>query len=328
MRTEGPMSYHNIKEKLRDLKILIIGDLMVDHYMWGSCERISPEAPVPVVDIEREETTLGGAGNVLKNLLAFGVAADVVSVIGYDQAGKEICSLLSESSISISGVYKETNRHTSKKSRVLAAHHQMIRFDKETRENISAEGELFIINKVREGIAGYDVVLISDYLKGVLTNKVLEEVIKCCRENNKVVIVDPKGDDYKKYKGANIIKPNKKEAAIATHIKIATVDDVKAAAKALHTEIGCDAVIITLSEDGMAIYDSHFEIIPTRASEVFDVTGAGDTVLASLGLCIGLNMTVKEATIFANHAAAIVVSKVGSAVATIDEVFEHIENNS
>jgi D-beta-D-heptose 7-phosphate kinase / D-beta-D-heptose 1-phosphate adenosyltransferase len=321
------MSYNTLKDKVAGLKVLVIGDLMIDHYMWGTCERISPEAPVPVVDIKKEEVTLGGAGNVLKNLLSFGVTANIISVIGDDEAGKEVCNLLIKSSILTDGIYKDAARHTSKKSRVLASNHQMLRIDKESKDGISAEAEAFVINKFKEQVLENDILLISDYLKGVLTDNVLKEIIQYARLLNKKIIVDPKGNNYCKYKGANIIKPNKKEAGIATQTKITNTAELKKAAESLQKSLACDAIIITLSEDGLAILDSDFEIIPTKASEVYDVTGAGDTVLASLGVCIGLNLSVKEASVFANHAAAIVVSKVGSAVATIDEVLTHIQYN-
>ena len=312
---------------LSELKILVIGDLMIDHYMWGKFERISPEAPVPIVDITKEEITLGGAGNVLKNLKSFGVKTDVVSVIGEDYCANELCTLLEELQIDLKSVFREAKRITSKKTRVLASNHQMIRIDNESKIPINYQSETSIINFVKENIINYNVVLISDYLKGNLTNNVLTNVIKYARDNNVVVVVDPKGDNYSKYAGANIVKPNKKEAAIATGMTITDIDSLHEAANALRKQIKADTIVITLSEEGIAICDDHFEIIPTKASEVFDVTGAGDTVLASIGICIAAGMPIKEACIFANHAAAIVVSKIGSAVTTVNEVLKHIEDN-
>jgi rfaE bifunctional protein kinase chain/domain len=300
---------------------------MIDHYMWGKFERISPEAPVPIVDIIKEESTLGGAGNVLKNLNSFGVKAHIVSVIGNDKDGDELCGLLTESGFDLNGVHRETGRITSKKSRVLAIKHQMMRIDKESKMPVNAESEDFIINFVKANIKGYQVILISDYLKGTLTDRVLYQIIACARANNVLTIVDPKGINYSKYAGANIVKPNRKEAAIATGIEIIDTDSLKKAAEQLQKQIQADAVVITLSEEGMAIYNDHFEIIPTKAKEVFDVTGAGDTVLASIGICIACGMDIKDACIFANHAAAIVVSKIGSAVTTVDDVLSHLENN-
>jgi len=314
-----------ILESLNNLKVLVVGDLMIDHYMWGKFERISPEAPVPIIDIVSEEVTLGGAGNVLKNLSSFGVSADVVSVTGDDVSADELLILLSDARVSVSGIHREANRVTSKKSRILASKHQMMRFDRESKEPVNTESEDFIIDFVKSNITNYKLLLLSDYLKGTLTNRVLTEIIACARQNNVIVIVDPKGANYSRYTGANIIKPNKKEAAVATGIDITDSESLKAVAQTLKKQTGADAVVVTLSEEGMAIYDDHFEIIPTRASEVFDVTGAGDTVLASIGICVASGMSVKDACIFANHAAAIVVSKIGSAVTTVDAVLEHIK---
>ena len=316
----------SLLNKFEDIRILVIGDLMVDHYMWGKFERISPEAPVPIVDIIKEEVTLGGAGNVLKNLNSFGAKSDVVSVIGDDLCADELFTLLRDAGDSLSGIHHEPNRITTKKSRILASKHQMMRFDRESNHPINEASENFIINFVKDNAASYKVILISDYLKGTLTNKVLAEVIACARKNNVIVIVDPKGSNYSKYMGANVIKPNKKEEAIATGIDIADSESLKAAAQSLKKQTGADAVVVTLSEEGMAIYDDHFEIIPTKASEVFDVTGAGDTVLASIGICIASGMSIKDACVFANHAAAIVVSKIGSAVTTVEAVLQHIKN--
>jgi len=321
------MSIDQIQDKVSAIKVLVIGDLMIDHYMWGTCERVSPEAPVLIVDVKKEEITLGGAGNVIKNLDAFGVYSDILSVIGTDIAGDEVIELLKNKNTGIDYMFRDPGRLTSKKSRVLASGHQMIRIDKETKASISTDAENHIIDFVKKNVLIYNIVLISDYLKGVLTDSLLSRIITCCRENNVPVIVDPKGNNYLKYKGATIIKPNKKEASIASAINILDKQDIENAALYLKKQLDTEAVVITLSEEGIAIYDDHFEIIPTKASEVFDVTGAGDTVLAGLGLCIAVGLSIQAACMFANHAAAIVVSKVGSATATLSEVLEHIKLN-
>jgi len=309
-------------------RLLVIGDLMVDHYLWGTCDRISPEAPVPVVDIVREDVTLGGAGNVLKNLKAYGANADIVSVIGHDYAGQEIMQLLSEMSFEMQGIFKESQRQTSKKSRVLASGHQMLRIDKETKTAVLRQTEDAITLHLTKVIPEYDLVLVSDYNKGLLTDKLLKVIIQLCNANGKPVIIDPKGSDYSKYSGATIIKPNRKEAAIAVGRELKTIEDVAYAASKLKQELGAEAVVITLSEEGMAIFDGRFTVIPTRASDVFDVTGAGDTVLASLGICIAAGATLHDACTFSNHAAAIVVSKVGSVTTTIDEVYKHYQKST
>lgn len=321
------MEINELRNKISDIKILVIGDIMIDHYMNGTCERISPEAPVIVVDVKKEEITLGGAGNVIKNLYSFGVKTDILSVIGTDNSGDEVVELLKVINTSAENLIRDPNRLTSKKSRVLASGHQVVRIDKESKFAISAEAEKHIINYVKQNILQYNIVLVSDYLKGVLTNGVLRDVIECCRAHNVPIMVDPKGNDYTKYNNANIIKPNKKEASAATGINITTKQDISDVAYILKKQLNAEAVVITLSEEGMAIFDNHFEIIPTKASEVYDVTGAGDTVLSALGVCIAAGFSIQAACAFANHAAAIVVSKVGSATTTINEVLEHIKNN-
>jgi D-beta-D-heptose 7-phosphate kinase / D-beta-D-heptose 1-phosphate adenosyltransferase len=308
-------------------RILVIGDLMIDHYLWGNCERISPEAPVPIVSILNEEWTLGGAGNVVKNLASFGVDVDVMTVIGDDIDGERLCALLSELNTSTEGIYRDKNRKTTKKSRIISSNQQMLRIDKETVEPISNNAENFLLEYFYQNHYKYNTILISDYLKGTITSTLLSVVIPIANDRQTKIIVDPKGKDYSKYRGVTIIKPNRKEASLASGTVINDTTSLKQVGAFLQKEVECDAVIITMSEQGMAIFDKSFEIIPTKASEVFDVTGAGDTVLASLGICVNSGMNIKDACIFSNHAAAIVVSKLGSAVTTIDAVLDHIETN-
>lgn len=320
-------NYYRLKDLVTSINILVIGDYMIDHYMFGRCERISPEAPVPVVDIKSESITLGGAGNVVKNLSSFGILSDVLTVVGDDTAGEEMIGLLNDQKVNVEGLLKSKNRKTSKKTRIMVSNHQMIRFDNESKKDLSEDESNCIYQYLFENISKYNLVLLSDYAKGVLTPSLLQKIISLCNSNGIKTIIDPKGTDFRKYAGATIIKPNLKEASIATGIDINNSSDLEIAAIKLKTELGCESLIITLSEAGIAIFNTHLEIIPTKAKEVFDVTGAGDTVLAALGLAISVGYNVHEACIFANHAAAIVVSKVGSATATLEEILSHIENN-
>ncbi|MCJ8209932.1 D-glycero-beta-D-manno-heptose-7-phosphate kinase [Mucilaginibacter sp. RS28] len=317
--------YTDLLKKLNDIKVLLIGDLMIDHYVWGKFERISPEAPVPLIDVIRDEEMLGGAGNVLKNLASFGVQANMVSVVGDDRCGDELCQLLQDSGADTTGIFRQPGRITTKKSRILASNHQMIRIDSETRKPVDSQSEYQLVNFVEQHLGDYHILLISDYAKGVLTENVLRRVIELANQKGILSIVDPKGTDFSKYLGASVIKPNKKEAAIATRVDITDRASLEQAADKLKQLINAKTVIITLSEEGMAIYNDHLEVIPTKASEVFDVTGAGDTVLAGIGICLAAGLSVKEACTFANHAAAIVVSKIGSAVTTVDEVLERMK---
>ncbi|TFF35517.1 D-glycero-beta-D-manno-heptose-7-phosphate kinase [Mucilaginibacter psychrotolerans] len=309
------------------INVLVIGDLMIDHYIYGNCNRISPEAPVPVVEIIREQHLLGGAGNVLKNLIAFGCLADIAAVVGEDDNAAIVLSELAASNISGKGIFKDAERCTIIKSRVLVANHQLIRLDKEITKPISYQKEQKVLAYLKEHIKNHHIVLISDYDKGLLTPTLLHGIFTLCREYGIQTIVDPKGADFAKYKGANTIKPNRKEAVAASGINIKDYDSLGLACAKIQEITGCDSVIITMSEDGIAIYDAQgLQIIPTKALDVIDVTGAGDTVLASLGVAIASGNSLYDACNFANHAAAVVVSKVGSATATLPEVEHKFEN--
>ncbi|MDD5052447.1 MAG: D-glycero-beta-D-manno-heptose-7-phosphate kinase [Sulfuricurvum sp.] len=300
--------------------ILVIGDLMIDHYLWGGCERISPEAPVQVVDISRETTVLGGAGNVINNLISLGAHVSVAGAIGDDENGEELQSMLSAIGVNGNGLIKQAGRKTSKKSRIIASNQQILRYDKESKESIDKTSERGIVSYVIDVIDSCDIVILSDYGKGVITDAVAKGIIAAAKAAGKKVLVDPKGKDYRKYRGAYLLTPNKKEASEATGI---VINDDKSLKKALlNLKETCDlkCSMITLSEDGIAIYDQNMRRFPTVAKEVFDVTGAGDTVIASLSFALSLGLGIDEAAPFANHAAAVVVGKIGSATVTLGEI--------
>ncbi len=319
-------------DKLRTYqpRVLVVGDLMLDHYLWGKCDRISPEAPVQVVDIKEETTVLGGAGNVVNNLVSLGAKVDVLSVVGNDDNAQELFEILEKTGIKTDTIFKQEGRKTSKKSRVIASHQQVVRFDLESKDDISAMSAAKLIEACKRILHGVDVVLLSDYGKGVLTFDVTTTIIKLAKALKKPILVDPKGEDYRKYKGSTIITPNKKEAALAT--KIAIIDDASLhqAGNHLRNELALDYAIITLSEEGMAIFGDEIYKMPTVAREVYDVTGAGDTALASLGYALACGLDIKTAAAFANKAAAVVVGKLGSATVTLDEVeaYEHSLGNA
>lgn len=303
--------------------ILVIGDLMIDEYLWGDCERISPEAPVQIVDIKKETTVLGGAGNVISNLVSLGASVEVLSVIGDDEVGVLVKSMLSKQGVKASLV-EQKGRKTSRKTRLMASHSQVVRYDKESKNPISLESVKALFEKFQEKINSYDIVLLSDYNKGVLTKELLEKVIVYANKNGKKVLVDPKGNDFTKYKGAYLLTPNKKEAELASKIKIENSDDLKEALQKLKDEVNLAVSVITLSENGIAILENDEVVIkPTVAREVYDVTGAGDTVLASLGFALSLGCDIFTSVEFANLAAGVVVGKIGSATATLDEIEEY-----
>ncbi|MCG3693567.1 D-glycero-beta-D-manno-heptose-7-phosphate kinase [Aliarcobacter butzleri] len=303
--------------------ILVIGDLMIDHYLWGSCDRISPEAPVQVVNVKKESSVLGGAGNVINNLFTLGATVDVISVIGDDNVANELKSLLEKIKISTSNLIVENNRKTSKKSRLIASQQQVLRYDMESIDDIDEKSHKKIISNLEKNIEKYSSIILSDYGKGVLTTKLTQDIINIANKNGVKVLVDPKGKDYSKYKGSYTLTPNKKEAQEATNIDIKDENSLINALKNLKEKCDLEVSLITLSEQGIAIFDENLTIKPTVAREVYDVTGAGDTVIASIAFALGNDLNINEAVSFANLAAGVVVGKLGSATTTLDEIYEY-----
>jgi D-beta-D-heptose 7-phosphate kinase / D-beta-D-heptose 1-phosphate adenosyltransferase len=304
-------------------KILVIGDLMIDHYLWGSCERISPEAPVQVINVGDESVLLGGAGNVVNNLKKLGAKVDVISVIGNCEISNELKKLLSDIKIDTKYLITQKNRISSKKSRIIASQQQVVRYDRESSDDIDIESQNTIIETFNKIVKDYEVILLSDYGKGILTNQLTQSLINIAKKYNKKVLIDPKGKDYLKYKGAYLLTPNKKEASEATKINIVDDGSLTDAIVKLKSICDLDVSLITLSEHGIAIYDNELRTHPTIAKEVFDVTGAGDTVLASLGFAIACGFNIDEAVEFSNLAGGVVVGKIGSATATLNEIIEY-----
>ena len=303
--------------------ILVIGDLMLDHYLWGSCERISPEAPVQVVDIAKETTVLGGAGNVINNLVTLGANVSVSGVIGDDDNGKELSIMLKSIGVKTDGLVVQSGRKTSKKSRVIAVSQQVLRYDRESKEDIEVSSVEKIVSSLAKTLFLYDAIILSDYGKGVLTSVLCQSVIAMAKEMGKRVLVDPKGSDYSKYKGAYLLTPNKKEASLATKIDIKDDTSLQNALLKLKNECDLSISMITLSEDGIAIYDESVHKYPTVAKEVYDVTGAGDTVIASIAFSLSAGKSIGESCKFANLAAGVVVGKIGSATVTLAEIEEY-----
>ena len=304
-------------------RILVVGDLMIDHYLWGSCERISPEAPVQVVNVDRESTVLGGAGNVINNLRALGAEVDVMSVVGNCEISDEMRALLTNIKVDTHHLAVESGRVASKKSRIIAAQQQVVRYDRESVDAISEDTQQQLIDSYQNMVADYDVVLLSDYGKGVLTQTLTQTLIDTANVHNVKVLADPKGLNYSKYQGAYLLTPNKKEAGEATNINIEDKASLTQAITQLKHECDLDVSLITLSEQGVAIFDDELRTHPTVAREVYDVTGAGDTVLASLGFALSCDYDIDQAVEFANLAAGVVVGKIGSATATLDEIIEY-----
>lgn len=298
-------------------RILIIGDLMLDHYVWGSVERISPEAPVQILKITQENNRLGGASNVALNLIALGAKAHICGIVGDDMDGKNIISLLDSAGVNRDLLCIKSDFQSIKKTRFIASNQQVLRVD---RESVEKSLDSAILGKIAESIKQFSAIILSDYGKGALSVDFTKQIIALANDKKIPILCDPKGDDYSKYANATLLTPNKKEAQIATNIRIDSRDSLLSALKKLKNDYNLTYALITLSEDGMAIFDSKLTQIPTLAKEVYDVTGAGDTVISALafGLCNG--MDIYESAKFANAAAAVVVGKIGSAQATRAEI--------
>ncbi|WP_298432406.1 D-glycero-beta-D-manno-heptose-7-phosphate kinase [Geobacter sp.] len=308
--------------RAREIRTLVIGDLMLDEYLWGKAERISPEAPVQVVDVAREEIRIGGAGNVANNLVALGCPVSVASVIGGDENGTILLHAFSGKGVDVAGVFEDPLRATSRKTRVLAANQQIVRIDRESREAIGGAWEQKIIDFLQASGDEFAVILISDYLKGVLTPALLAAIIGFAREHGIPVVVDPKGSDYTKYRGATLLTPNRKEAEAASGIAIRDEESLRRAGARLLETADLTALVITRSEAGMSLFLRGGEVvhIPTFAREVFDVTGAGDTVLAVLGMALAGKASFADAARLANVAAGVAVGKVGTSTVSPAEI--------
>ena len=309
--------------------ILVIGDLILDHYIWGQCERISPEAPVQVIEVAKETLNLGGACNVANNLVALECEVFICGMVGKDEAGTKLKETLESLHIHTQGIYYNLNRPTTQKSRIIAAHQQVIRVDREDKSPISQEGEEFILNFAKTLIESHkiDCIILSDYQKGVLSENLTQNLIKIAKDSKLKILIDPKGKDYSKYKGATLLTPNKKEAKEATGIQIVDDSTLLLALQNLKKSCNLEYSLITLSEDGIGILDDKLHKLPTIAKEVFDVTGAGDTVIAALAFMLAQNEDILSSIQFANAAAAVVVGKIGSAVATKQEIFAYLQDN-
>lgn len=310
-------------ESLKDVNILIIGDLMLDTYQIGTSTRVSPEAPVPVVNLHEEIHMLGGAGNVLKNLVSFGVKCEIMSVIGKDETGKKILELVDQLDIDTSNIYEDVIRKTTLKKRILVSGQQLLRIDTEDNFAISRDIENHFLDFLKLHISTFDIIVLSDYAKGVLTYRLCEEIIALANKNGVKTIVDPKDRDFKKFSNSYLFKPNKKEAI--SMIEKGQVE-IESVCKELKKTLNTKNIVITLAEDGIACLSEEFKIIPTISSQIYDVSGAGDTVLASLAICCAKKIPLEKSCVFANAAASIVIQHVGSCVTTIDLVLKQIKN--
>lgn len=301
-------------EDISKTKIVVVGDVMLDRYWWGSVERISPEAPVPVVRLDDMSLVAGGAANVASNLAGLGATPFLFGIRGDDSEGEQMERVLIESEIKNSFMTSVPGRKTTIKTRIVAHHQHVVRIDQETHEPISNQIADEILGQISAVIDDIDVVVLSDYAKGVLSDRLLNELIRTAREKSKIVVVDPKGNDFAKYAGANVITPNKREAALATKLDPTSVDAVSRAGGSIMDSLGLDAVLITEGENGMTLFQAGQEPfhLDSLAQDVFDVTGAGDTVIATFAAAVAAGNNFVDSAKLANAAAGIVVGKVGT----------------
>jgi D-beta-D-heptose 7-phosphate kinase/D-beta-D-heptose 1-phosphate adenosyltransferase len=309
-------------DRLKQARVLCIGDVMLDHYVYGQVDRVSPEAPIPVLAIDHELKTLGGAGNVLRNLTALGVASSFISVVGSDDAGREIQRLLAAQNGAEMHALVQPQRTTTVKTRYIAANQQLLRADRESPIPLDPYIREDLLRLARELVTSHSVVIISDYAKGVLTEGVALEIIRGAREAGARVIVDPKGGDHIRYRGADLLKPNRRELGHATGMPVATESEIVTAARALIERCGFATVLVSLGSEGMALVgaDGAVHVQHAQVHEVYDVSGAGDTVVAVVAAALGAGLSTIDAARLANVAAGIVVGKIGTAVAYPSEL--------
>ncbi len=323
-RFPQPESKHTMTEKYKKIlgglgarRVAVVGDIMVDRFLWGRCDRISPEAPVPVVRLEREELKLGGAANVAANLRALGVQASLVGVCGHDDAAVALSRLLADLGVADDGLVTVEDRPTTMKTRIIAQHQQVVRADHEDDSPLATGDADRVLSRLRD-LGPFDGVVISDYGKGLLTDAVLSQVIGDGRTGGGVVVVDPKKGDYSQYRGVTSLTPNQREAESACAMAITDGASLSRAGGLLRERTDADCVLITRGEHGMSLFEKSGQEhhLPTEATDVFDVTGAGDTVIAvyTAALCTGADF--RTAAGLANHAAGLAVREVGTVAVT------------
>ncbi len=317
-----------ILQALRDVYVVVLGDVMLDEFVWGDVTRISPEAPVPVVDVRRESVHLGGAANVLANLVALGAHGSVVGVIGNDGTGERLRVGLRELGTYDDSLIVDETRPSTTKTRIVAHSQLVVRADRESRAPVSAAIEEKIVSCLKDELKRADAFVVSDYDKGVVTPAILREILPVAYEQVPV-LVDPKLRNFNFYRPATLVTPNHFEALRMSDSEDHSDDGSHHAAKVIREKLGCDAVLITRGDRGMMLLGADGEpvYVETAAREVYDVTGAGDTVIATLAGALATGATMIEAASLANHAAGIVVGKVGTATATASELLDSFAAN-
>lgn len=313
-------------DNLNSARVLVYGDLMIDQYLWGNVNRISPEAPVPIVEVTSETMHLGGAANVARNISAIGCNVELVGLVGDDENAAKLQHLLEREGISQHKLVSDQKRPTTVKTRIIAHNQQVVRADRESRDEIDGYTENEFVKHIEGRLDDLQCLLISDYGKGVITSSFLNTIVSLARKKGKLIAVDPKETHFRNYKQVSVITPNEHEAAFAAGKRIRDDESLKDVGWGLLKELELDSILVTLGARGMALFEQegNFNHLPTVAKKVFDVTGAGDTVIAVMTAMMAAGATKLEAAYIANQAAGIVVGYIGTAYVSRDELLETI----
>jgi D-beta-D-heptose 7-phosphate kinase/D-beta-D-heptose 1-phosphate adenosyltransferase len=327
LKRPGRDATARLLRQLRGRRVAVAGDVMLDEFLWGSVTRISPEAPVPVVKVTRQSFHLGGAGNVACNVRALGGEAIVVGVVGADSAGERVRAALAEAGVEDRLAVAPAGRPTTVKTRIIAHHQQVVRADREAADDVAPGMEDALLEGLRAALPSCAAVVVSDYDKGVVTPRLMKALLPLARRHGIPVLVDPKVGHLPLYRKVTVVTPNQLEAEQAAGRSIRDDGDLRAVGARILRMLGCEAVLVTRGEHGMALFprDGRASLIPTAAREVFDVTGAGDTVIATLALGLAAGASLTRAAALANHAAGVVVGKLGTATASPEEVLAALE---
>ena len=319
-----------LTERCPELKLLVLGDLMLDHWVWGAVTRISPEAPIPIVDVERYTYTPGGAANVVNNLRMLGCTVSVAGVVGADDGGRRLRALLRRMGVDTSGVIRDPQRPTTLKTRIVAHNQQVVRADYESRMPLDAEIQTQLLDWISPRLSEFQAVLVSDYNKGLFNESFVSQLLGLFWEHNSLVVVGPKPENFKLFAGVELLTLNAKEATATSGLPTNNHEEVLTAGKRLQQMAHGSAIVVTRGEHGMSLFPrSHDQPyhMPALASQVYDVSGAGDTVLSAIGLVMAGGFPPQAAIELASHAAAVVVRKVGTATATAGEILSSLEEN-
>lgn len=314
-------------DKFKDCKILVVGDVMLDEYIWGDTTRISPEAPVPIVLAQEQSFTLGGAANVAANIANLGAKVTIAGITGRDTNRDKLLKMFRQLNINTCGLLDDISRFTTVKTRIFASNQQVLRIDREETEDISETYSLRLLKIIKERINSFDAVILSDYGKGVLGKDFTTKLINVANIHGKFILVDPKGSNFLKYYGSALITPNLKELSLVADFEIKDMNSLEKIGESVRANTSLEGLLVTCGKDGMVLFEPRKDsfYIKAEAKDIFDVSGAGDTVIAVFALAISAGFTFRGAAMLANKAAGIVVGKVGTATLSLDELRNNLE---